>query len=67
MAGVYLNGFSNLSLKSRDQVHTMKPQTASEAVPVFEGQKNWGYKPKENGVSQPTYLGGATLPGRHQL
>lgn len=66
-AGVYLNGFSNLSLKCRDQVHALKPQTAFEAVTVFESQKNWGYKPKENGVTQPTYPCGATRPGRHQL
>lgn len=38
-AGGYLNGFSNLSEKCRDQVHAMKQQTAFEAVPVFEGQK----------------------------
>ena len=66
-AEVYLNGFSNLSLKCRDQVHAMKPQTALEAMPVFEGQKSWGYKPKKNVVTEPSYPCGVTQPGRRQL
>lgn len=60
-AGVYLNDFSHLSLKRRYQIHAMKPQTAFEVKPVFGGQKNGGYKPKETGITQPTYPCGAAV------
>lgn len=60
-AGVYLNDFSHLSLKRRYQIHAMKPQTAFEVKPVFGGQKNGVYKPKETGITQPTYPCGAAV------
>lgn len=52
------------SKKCRYQIHAMKPQTAFEVKPVFESQKNWGCKPKETGISQPTYPCRATQSQR---